>query len=438
MSTRPLARPTSGADRWFELRSKVHLKLLNTLSPEQLKSLNKEGVRAQIGNLVERLVIDESIPMTLAERERVIEEIQDEVFGLGPLEPLLKDHTISDIMVNGFDNVYVERAGRVVETNVRFRDQAHLRMIIDRIVSNVGRRLDDSSPIVDARLNDGSRVCAVIPPLSLIGPVVSIRRYGKKLLTTDDLLRNQSLTHGILEFLSGCVEARMNIVVSGGSGSGKTTMLNTMSRFIPESERIITIEDTAELQLQQPHYVRLETRPSNIEGAGAVTARDLLINTLRMRPDRIIVGESRGPEALDMLQAMNTGHDGSMTTVHANAPRDAFSRLETMVMMASQHVPDKVIRQQLASAINLVVQCARLSDGTRKITGIAEVVGVAHDQVEMQDLFEFERLGIGPRGNVVGRFRAMGVTPSCVDRLRAYGIHLSRSIFNEVVEVHEK
>ncbi len=438
MSTRSIARPTSGADRWFDLRSKVHLRLLNTLTPEQLKALNKDGVRTQIGILVENLVMNESLPMTLAERERVIEEIQDEVFGLGPLEPLLADPTISDIMVNGFDNVYVERAGRLVETNVRFRDQAHLRTIIDRIVSNVGRRLDDSSPIVDARLSDGSRVCAVIPPLSLIGPVVSIRRYGKKLLTTDDLLKNHSLTHGILEFLSGCVEARMNIVVSGGSGSGKTTMLNTMSRFIPEYERIITIEDTAELQLQQPHYVRLETRPANIEGAGSVTARDLLINTLRMRPDRIIVGESRGPEALDMLQAMNTGHDGSMTTVHANAPRDAFSRLETMVMMASQHVPDKVIRQQLASAINLVVHCARLSDGARKITGIAEVIGVAKDQVEMQDIFEFERAGVSPRGKVVGRFRALGVEPECLDRLRAYGIHLSKSIFSEVVEVQDK
>jgi pilus assembly protein CpaF len=436
MSSRPDIRPTSGADRWFELRSKVHLKLLNTLSPEQLKSLNKEGVRSQIGSLVERIVIDDGLPMTLVERERVIEEVQDEVFGLGPLEQLLKDYSISEIMVNGFDTVYVERAGRIVETNVRFRDQAHLRLIIDRIVSNVGRRLDDSSPIVDARLDDGSRVCAVIPPLSLIGPVISIRRYGKKLQTTDDLLRNHSLTHGILEFLGGCVEARMNIVISGGSGSGKTTMLNTMSRFIPENERIITIEDTAELQLQQPHYVRLETRPANIEGAGAVTARDLLINTLRMRPDRIIVGESRGPEALDMLQAMNTGHDGSMTTVHANAPRDAFSRLETMVMMASQHVPDKVIRQQLASAINLVVQCARLSDGTRKVTAIAEVTGVVGDQVEMRDIFEFERVGIGPRGNVVGRFRGMGNVPNCVDRLRAYGIHLSRSVFNEVVEVN--
>ena len=438
MSTRPLPRPAAGADRWFEIKRQVHLKLLGTLSPEQMKGLNKDGVRAQIGNMVERLVMDEGIPMTLAERERVVEEIQDEVFGLGPLEQLLKDHTISDIMVNGFDNVYVERAGRLVETNVRFKDQAHLRMIIDRIVSNVGRRIDESSPIVDARLDDGSRVCAVIPPLSLIGPVLSIRRYGKKLLTTDELLKNQTFTPGIVDFLGGCVEARLNIVISGGSGSGKTTMLNTMSRFISEQERIITIEDTAELQLQQPHFVRLETRPANIEGAGAVTARDLLINTLRMRPDRIIVGESRGPEALDMLQAMNTGHDGSMTTVHANAPRDAFSRLETMVMMASQHVPDKVIRQQLASAINLVVQCTRLSDGARRITGIAEVVGVAHDQVEMQDIFEFERLGISPRGKVIGRFRGCGAVPLCLDRLRGYGVHLSKSIFDEVVEVQEK
>jgi pilus assembly protein CpaF len=438
MSSRPTSGPTTGADRWFDIKRQVHLKLLNTLSPDQMKALNKDGVRAQIGNMVERLVMEEGIPMTLAERERVVEEIQDEVFGLGPLEQLLKDPLTSDIMVNGFDSVYIERGGRLIETNVRFKDQAHLRMIIDRIVSNVGRRIDESSPIVDARLEDGSRVCAVIPPLSLIGPVISIRRYGKKLLTTDELLKNQTFTPGIVDFLSGCVEARLNIVISGGSGSGKTTMLNTMSRFISEEERIITIEDTAELQLQQPHFVRLETRPSNIEGAGAVTARDLLINTLRMRPDRIIVGEARGPEALDMLQAMNTGHDGSMTTVHANAPRDAFSRLETMVMMASQHMPDKVIRQQLASAINLVVQVARLSDGSRRITGIAEVIGVARDQVEMQDIFEFERIGISPRGKVIGRFRGCGVVPQCLDRLRGFGIHLSKAIFDEVVEVGEK
>ncbi len=438
MSSRPLNRPGSGADRWFEIKSQVHLKLLNTLSPEQMKSLNKEGIRQQIGMLVERLVLDEGLPMTAVERDRVIEEIQDEVFGLGPLEQLLKDPLVSDILVNGYDNVYVERQGRLVETNVRFKDQAHLRLIIDRIVSNVGRRIDDSSPIVDARLDDGSRVCAVIPPLSLIGPVMSIRRYGKKLLTTEELLKNQTFSHGMLDFLSGCVEARLNIVISGGSGSGKTTMLNTLSRFIGEDERIVTIEDTAELQLQQPHFVRLETRPSNIEGAGAVTARDLLINTLRMRPDRIIVGESRGPEALDMLQAMNTGHDGSMTTIHANSTRDAFSRLETMVMMASAHVPDKVIRQQLASAINLVVQCSRLGDGTRKITGISEVVGVAGDQVEMNDVFEFERLGISPRGKVVGRFRGFGVVPLVMDRLKGYGVHLSKSTFDEIVEVQDK
>jgi pilus assembly protein CpaF len=438
VSTRPLVRPGSGADRWFELKSQVHIKLLNSLTPEQLKDLNKESVRGQIGMVVEKLILDEALPMTVAEREKLIEEILDEVFGLGPLEPLLKDASISDILVNGYDNVYIERAGRLVETNIRFKDQSHVRMIIERIVSAVGRRIDDSSPIVDARLMDGSRVCAVIPPLSLIGPTMSIRRYGKKVLTTEELLKNETFTTGMLDFMSGCVEARLNIVISGGSGSGKTTMLNTLSRFIPEEERIITIEDTAELQLQQSHVVRLETRPANIEGAGAITQRDLVINTLRMRPDRIIVGESRGGEALDMLQAMNTGHDGSMTTVHANSVRDAFSRLETMVMMASQHVPDKVIRQQLASAINIVVHCSRMSDGTRKVTGIGEVMGVERDQVEMQDIFTFERTGISARGKVLGSFRASGARPLCLDRLKAYGIHISASIFHEQHEVKEK
>ncbi|MEO7651619.1 MAG: CpaF family protein [Bryobacteraceae bacterium] len=438
MGVRSTGRPGTGADRWFEIKSKVHIKLLNSLSPEQLKTLNKESVRGQIGLVVERLVMDEGIPMTLAEREKVIEEILDEVFGLGPLEQLLKDPTISDILVNGFDNVYVERAGRLVETNIRFKDNAHVRMIIERIVSAIGRRIDDSSPIVDARLSDGSRVCAVIPPLSLIGPVMSIRRYGKKVLTTEDLIKNETFTTGMLDFLSGCVEARLNVVISGGSGSGKTTMLNTLSRFIPEEERIVTIEDTAELQMQQSHVVRLETRPMNIEGAGAITQRDLVVNTLRMRPDRIIVGESRGAEALDMLQAMNTGHDGSMTTVHANAARDAFSRLETMVMMASQNVPDRVIRQQLASAINVVVHCSRLSDGTRKVTGIGEVTGVENDQVQMQDIFEFHRTGISPRGRVLGSFRGAGNIPISLERMKAYGIHLSPSIFNEVHEVKDK
>src|SRR6266704_1840097 len=440
MGSRTTVRPGSGSgsDRWFEIKSKIHHKLLNSLNPEQLRTLNKESVRIQIGIVVERLVGDEGIPMTLAERERVIEEILDEVFGLGPLEPLLKDPTISDIMVNGFDNVYIERGGRMVETNIRFKDQNHVRLIIERIVSAVGRRIDDSSPIVDARLADGSRVCAVIPPLSLVGPVMSIRRYGKKVLSSEDLLKNETLTTGMLDFLSGCVEARLNVVVSGGSGSGKTTMLNTLSRFIPEEERIITIEDTAELQLQQSHVVRLETRPMNIEGAGAITQRDLVINTLRMRPDRIIVGESRGAEALDMLQAMNTGHDGSMTTVHANSARDAFSRLETMVMMASQHVPDKVIRAQLASAINIVVQMARLSDGARRVMAIAEVTGIENDQVQMQDIFEFERTGISARQKVLGRFHGAGVQPLVLERLKAYGVNLSPSIFSEEHVVKEK
>src|SRR5512138_1358232 len=398
MGSRPLVRPGSGADRWFELKSQVHHKLLNSLTADQLRVLSKDTAHAQVGAVVEKLILDEGLPMTVTERERLIEEILDEVFGLGPLEGLLKDPAISDIMVNGFDNVYVERAGRLVETNIRFKDTTHVRMIIARIVSAIGRRIDDSSPIVDARLADGSRVCAVIPPLSLIGPVLSIRRYGKKILSTEDLLKNETFTTGMLDFLSGCVEARLNIVISGGSGSGKTTMLNTLSRFIPEEERIITIEDTAELQMQQSHVVRLETRPANIEGAGAVTQRDLVINTLRMRPDRIIIGECRGPEALDMMQAMNTGHDGSMTTTHANSARDAFSRLETMVMMASQHIPDKVIRGMLTSAIQIVIHTARLTDGTRRLTGISEVVGVEHDQVVMEDVFVFERSGINRSG----------------------------------------
>ena len=438
MGSRVVGRPATAADRWFGIKTQLHSRLMNALSPEQLRALNKDGMREQIGAVIERLVSDEAIPMTVNERERLIEEVLDEVFGLGPLETLLKDPTVSDILVNGYDSIYVERAGHLVETNVRFKDQSHVRMIIDRIVSAVGRRIDDSSPIVDARLIDGSRVCAVIPPLSLLGPVLTIRRFGKKLLSTEDLLKNETLTTGMLDFLSGCVEARLNVVISGGSGSGKTTMLNTLSRFIPEEERIVTIEDTAELQLQQGHVVRLETRPMNIEGAGAIGQRDLVINALRMRPDRIVIGECRGPEALDMLQAMNTGHDGSMTTTHANSGRDAFSRLETMVMMASQHIPDKVIRQMLASAVNVVIHTARLIDGTRKVISISEVIGVEDDQVEMQDIFEFERTGVSPRGRVTGRFRATGVRPISMDRLRTYGIHLSQSIFQETHELKER
>ncbi|MCC7237076.1 MAG: CpaF family protein [Bryobacterales bacterium] len=437
MSTRPTARPGTGPERWFALKQQIHGRLLNSLTPEQLKTLNREAAREQIGTVVERLVHEEQMPMTAVERERLIEEILDEVFGLGPLEPLLKDPAISDILVNGYNNVYVERGGVMVETNVRFKDQNHVRMIIDRIVSNIGRRIDDSSPIVDARLADGSRMCAVIPPLSLIGPVMSIRRFGKKLLTVDDLTKNETFTPGMIDFLSGCVEARLNIIVSGGSGSGKTTMLNTMSRFIPDSERLVTIEDTAELQMQQSHLVRLETRPMNIEGAGEISQRDLVINALRMRPDRIIIGECRGPEAFDMMQAMNTGHDGSMTTVHANSAREAFSRLETMVMMASQHIPDRVIRQMLTSAVNIVLHCARLQDGTRKVASICEVVDTDGESVEMQDVFVFDREGMSPRGRVLGRFRGTGAKPKCLNRLKAYGVHLSPEIFSEVQEVRD-
>ncbi|MBI5280146.1 MAG: CpaF family protein [Candidatus Solibacter usitatus] len=437
MSTRPPARPATGADRWFQLKTQIHSRLLNSLDPDQLRTLNKDGMRDQIGLVVEKLVLDDGVPMTLGERERLVEEILDEVFGLGPLEVLLKDPTISDILINGHDNVYVERNGRLVETNVRFKDASHVRLVIDRIVSNIGRRIDDSSPIVDARLADGSRVCAVIPPLSLIGPVLSIRRFGKKLLTTDELLKNETFTAGMLDFMSACVEARLNILISGGSGCGKTTMLNTLTRFVPEEERIVSIEDTAELQIQQSHVVRLETRPMNIEGAGAITQRDLVINALRMRPDRILIGECRGAEALDMLQAMNTGHDGSMTTVHANSGRDAFSRIETMVMMASQFIPDYVIRQMTAAAIQIVVHMARLNDGSRKVVEIGEVIGTDRDQVETATVFELERTGLNTRGKVLGQFHATGYKPACLERLRSYGVHLPESLFREVQAIKD-
>jgi pilus assembly protein CpaF len=428
--------PRAGvSDRWFRVKQQLHSRLVSSLTPDQLRSLNKDGIRDNIANVLERIVREQKIPMTLNDRERLIEEVLDEVFGLGPLEPLLKDPTISDIMVNGFESIYVERGGRLVETNVRFRDAQHVRLVIDRIVSDIGRRIDDSSPIVDARLKDGSRVCAVIPPLSLIGPVMSIRRFGKKLLTTDDLIRNQTFTPGMIEFLSGCVKARLNVIVSGGSGSGKTTLLNTLSRYIPEYERIVTIEDTAELMLQQEHLVRLETRPPNIEGAGAITQRDLVINALRMRPDRIIIGECRGPEAFDMMQAMNTGHDGSMTTTHANTARDAFTRLETMVMMASQNIPDYVIRSMLCSAVQIVVQCSRLTDGTRRVMSICEVRGSEDDHVVMEDIFLFDREGVGPKGEIRGTFRATGVRPLVLDRLKAYGVKINPAIFEEVHEV---
>lgn len=432
---RPAARPTAGVDRWNQIRTQLHGKLVSALTPEQLKNLSKEGVRDQIATVTDRFVHESGLPMTTAEKDRLIEEVLDEVFGLGPLEPLMNDPSVSDIMVNGFDSVYAERAGQLVETGVRFKDQNHVRMTIDRIVSNIGRRIDDSSPIVDARLPDGSRVCAVIPPLSLIGPVMSIRRFGKKLLEPSDLLKNQTLTPGMLQFLEACVKARLNVIISGGSGSGKTTLLNNLSRYIPDEERIVTIEDVAELQIQQEHIVRLESRPTNIEGAGGIGQRELVINALRMRPDRIIIGECRGGEALDMMQAMNTGHDGSMTTCHANTARDAFSRLETMVMMASSAIPDRVIRQMLSSAVQIVIQVLRLIDGSRKILSISEVTGVDEDFVNLEDIFVFDREGVDARGKAIGKFRATGYRPECLDRLRAYGQHLDDAIFTEVQHV---
>jgi pilus assembly protein CpaF len=374
--------------------------------------------------------------MTAAEQDRIIEEVLDEVLGLGPLEPLLKEPSISDILVNGFDKVYIERGGKLSLTHVRFKDNAHLLHIIEKIVSQVGRRIDEAQPIVDARLMDGSRVNAIIPPLALDGPSLSIRRFGRHVITSEEMLANQTLTPGMLRLLAALVEAKTTILISGGTGSGKTTMLNALSRFIPEEERIVTIEDTAELQLQQRHVVKFETRPPNLNKEGGINQRQLVRTALRMRPDRIIVGECRGPEALDMLQAMNTGIEGSASTVHANSPRDAFSRLEAMVLMSDIDIPSRVIQQQLASAIRIVVQVSRLQDGSRKITNIAEVRGIKDDRIVVQDIFLFERVGVTDAGKVQGRFRSSGETPKVLERLKIYGIELPPAIFDEVVSVN--
>lgn len=428
MGTRATPRPAAGADRWFGIKTRIHAKLLTILTPEQLRALNKDGVREQLGVSIERIVRDEGIPLNAGERDRLIEEVLDEVFGLGPLEALMKDMTISDIMVNGPDSIYVERFGKVVETSVRFKDTAHVRTIVDRIVSNIGRRIDDSSPIVDARLGDGSRVCAVIPPISLNGPVMSIRRFGKRLLTVDDLIRLDTFTPGIIDFLAGAVKARLNIVVSGGSGSGKTTMLNTLSRFIREEERVVTIEDTAELQMQQEHLVRLETRPINIEGAGAITQRDLVINALRMRPDRIIIGECRGAEAMDMMQAMNTGHEGSMTTLHSNSARDAIYRLESMLAMGGVDMPIRVLRDYVASAIDMVVHLMRLPDGRRVIGEVLEVGEAGDDGLRMQPIHRYRVTG-SHEGRTDGFFESTGVQPAFLEYLESRGIRIDPRAF---------
>src|SRR5580765_4176326 len=403
------------SSHYQELKSRIHQDLLNRLDLERLTRLRREEAEPEIRNLIVGMVEHESAAMPLSrfEREALISDVVNELFGLGPLEALLRDPSISDILVNRYNQVFIERNGKLEETEVVFKDDGHLMQIIERIVSSVGRRIDESSPMVDARLADGSRVNAIIPPLALDGPAMSIRRFRTDRLGASDLVERQSMTQPMLDFVNAAVHSRLNIIVSGGTGAGKTTLLNILSSFISDKERIVTIEDAAELMLRQRHVVRLETRPANIEGRGAVKARDLVTNSLRMRPDRIIVGEVRGAEALDMLQAMNTGHDGSLTTIHANSPRDALYRLDTMVAMANLSIPDRAIRQQVASAINLVVQVSRMADGTRKITAISEITGMEGDVITMQDIFVFERIGVTQEGRVRGRFRATGIRPKC-------------------------
>jgi len=412
------------------VKNAIHRKLIQKLNLDRLTEINREDVRREVGVILETLVVGESTPMNLQERERLAQEVLDEVFGLGPLEPLLADPTVSDILVNSYKRVYVERRGILEATGIQFRDDVHLMAIIDRIVSAIGRRVDESSPMVDARLADGSRVNAIIPPLAVDGPCLSIRRFGKDPLVAEDLLNNRSLTAPILELLSGCVKARLNILISGGTGAGKTTLLNVLSSYISNRERIVTVEDAAELQLKQEHVVRLETRPPNIEGKGAVQQRQLVINCLRMRPDRIIVGEVRGEEALDMLQAMNTGHDGSLTTIHANTPRDALARLETMVAMSNLGIPDSAIRRQISSAIDLVIQVSRLSDGTRKVITVAEITGMEGDVISMQDIFVFRKRGVRETGEVLGDFVATGIRPKFAERLLVSGIQFPIAMFS--------
>src|SRR6187397_951750 len=412
------ARPRADVPRtqYIELKANVHRKLLNRLNLEALASVERSRAEAEIRTLLFELIAEEGMPLSMSERDVILGEVIDEVFGLGPLEPLLRDPTISDILVNTYKQVYVERSGKLERLPTTFQDDKHLLRVIDRIVSGVGRRVDDSSPMVDARLPDGSRVNAIIPPLAVDGPLLSIRRFPAERLKAEDLVAIRSLTRPMLEFLEHCVRCRLNMLISGGTGAGKTTLLNVLSGFISERDRIVTIEDAAELQMHQEHVVRLETRPPNVEGKGAVKQRQLVINALRMRPDRIVVGEVRGEEALDMLQAMNTGHDGSLTTIHANTPRDALHRLDTMVAMANLNIPDKAVRQQIASAVNLVIQINRMSDGTRKVTSVSEITGMEQDVITMQEIFSFKKVGVNESGKVMGHFRATGIRPKCAEK----------------------
>ncbi len=418
----------------LDVKSRVHRKVLERLNLSNLEQVDREQAELAIRRVVQDLLQQEHVALNTDERDKVVQQILDEIFGLGPLEELVHDPEVSDILVNTFDQVFIEKHGKLELSQVRFKDDRHLLQVIDRIVSAVGRRIDDSSPMVDARLPDGSRVNAIIPPLAIDGPHLSIRKFRRDTLSGHDLIRYASLTDPMLELLEGCVKARLNVLISGGTGAGKTTLLNVLSSCIPHTERIVTIEDSAELQLRQPHVVRLETRPPNIEGHGAVTQRSLLVNSLRMRPDRIVIGEVRAAEAIDMLQAMNTGHDGSLTTVHANTPRDALSRLETMVAMANLSLPEKAIRQQVASAIQVVIQVSRLSDGARKVIAISEIVGMEGDVVTMQDIFVFDRTGVGEGGAVLGEFRATGIRPKFTDRLKRYGIALPQLMFAKAPE----
>ena len=412
-----------------DLKARIHRRLINRVDLEKLGKLEADIAREEVRKVLATLLDEENVPINGSERESITTDVLNEIFGLGPLEPLLADKTISDILVNGARSVYIERRGRLEKVNIAFRDDAHLLQIIDRIVSRVGRRIDESSPMVDARLQDGSRVNAIIPPLSIDGPVLSIRRFGSEPLTIKDLIDLKALTPQLVQVLEACVKSRLNILISGGTGAGKTTMLNSLSGFIPHNERLVTIEDSAELLLQQPHVVRLETRPPNIEGRGEIAQRSLLKNALRMRPDRIIVGEVRGEEAIDMLQAMNTGHDGGMTTIHANTPRDALARLETMIAMANLRISDKAMRQQICSAINLILQVSRLSDGTRKVMSVSEVIGMEGEIITMQEIFKFVRTGVGVRGEVQGQFRPTGIRPRFSDRLEQFGFKLPPQLF---------
>jgi pilus assembly protein CpaF len=426
------APEANGHHSFQEMKSRLHRALINRMDLTKLAALSQEQVHAEVSRLAESVLAQETMPLSTAERDRLVNEVQHELFGLGPLEPLLADSTISDILVNSHGTIYVERRGKLEVTNIAFKDDEHLMRVIERIVSSVGRRIDESSPMVDARLRDGSRVNAIIPPLSIDGPVLSIRRFGAEPLRMDSLIENKALTRDIADMLQMCVNARLNVLISGGTGAGKTTLLNALSAYIPEDERIVTIEDSAELQLQQPHVVRLETRPPNIEGKGEVTQRDLVRNSLRMRPDRIVIGEVRGGEAIDMLQAMNTGHDGSLTTIHANTPRDALARLETMIQMTGMRLSDRAMRQQIASALDLVLQVARLSDGTRRVTSISEITGMEGDTITMQEIFQYERTGVDSQGQVIGRFRPTGIRPRFAERLKACGLQLPRVFFEEI------